>query len=81
MEHLNIWLATSFDKLDYPYDGMTALGMTLGKHVLEVTYMHGSWWVTDRYGAEQTLLVEHACKSPHRACVLALRRSRQLGAY
>lgn len=77
---MNIWLC-KFDGLDYPYDGMLALGMTLGKHVLEVTYQGGSWWFTDRYGDEQVTLVENECRTPHRACVLALRRSRQLGSY
>lgn len=77
----NIWLMASFDKLEYPYDGMTALGMTVGRHVLEVEYMQGSWWFIDRYGPDQVTVTELECKNPHRAYVLALRRSRQLGAY
>lgn len=78
--HFKIWLM-AFNGLDYPYDGMTALGMTVGKHVLEVEYMHGSWWFIDRYGPDQVTVTENECRTPHRAYVLALRRSRQLGAY
>lgn len=81
--YVNIW-APTYAKTDHPYHGMTMLGMTVGRHVLEVEYQSGgggTWVFTDHYGSNLTLMVEHESRSFHRAWVLAMRRARQLGFY
>jgi hypothetical protein len=68
--------------LDRPHDGLCCYSWRIGLHTIEIQYMFGAYWVTDRYGVnEETQLSEHRCRSPQRAYTVLMRKVVQLGFY